>query len=146
MPTDCQVSYKRLTVSQRADRNTNPSLAGLLLDGQEIPEGTRVEVSPGEHALKAVAAEGAAEAYSKDDGTSAQEVLVLSWYLFVPAGPTEGGLPGTFKWYRTELPGEDQIYTAPDEEGDVTVVVVVRDDRGGVGWLTRHAHIAGQAP
>jgi hypothetical protein len=146
MTADCQVSYKRLTVSRSESPNHNPGLATLLLDDAALPETDVTPVESGDHVLHAVAVDGSAEGFTKTDGTTATEALLLSWYLAAPGDPGSTRLPGTVKLYRTEIPGEDQTYTAPTEAGDVVLWVVVRDDRGGVGWLRRDLHATGGTP
>jgi hypothetical protein len=141
--TDCQVSYKRITVSSSTTPNRNPGLRALVMDGAELPEASVTTVGPGDHALQAEAGDGSAEGYTDADGTAATEVLLLSWYLAAPGDPGSTRLPGEVQLYRTELPGSDQTYTAPDEAGEVLLVVVIRDDRGGVGWLSRDLRATG---
>ncbi|MBI5479172.1 MAG: hypothetical protein HY906_09965 [Deltaproteobacteria bacterium] len=137
MAVDCQVSYKRLTVSRSATPNHNPGLAALVLDDADLPEATVTPVGPGDHVLQAAATDGSAEGFTKDDGTAATEALLLSWYVAAPGEPGSTREPGKLKLYRTEIPGSDQTFTAPEEAGDVVLWVVIRDDRGGVGWLRR---------
>jgi hypothetical protein len=144
--TDCQVSYKQLTVSGSATPNQNPGLAVVSLDDADLPDGEVTPVGPGDHVLKATAVDGSAESFTASDGTAKTEVLLLSWYVAAPApgDPASTRAPGKLKLYRTELPTtSDETYTAPTEAGDVTLWVVIRDDRGGVGWLQRSLSATG---
>jgi len=146
MATDCQVSYKRLTVSSSTTPNQNPGLATVTLDDAELPDGDVTTVGPGKHVLTATAVDGSAEAYTDTKGTAQTETLLLSWYVAAPApgDPTSTREPGDLTLYRTELPTtDDETYTAPAEAGDVVLWVVVRDDRGGVGWLQRNLSATG---
>ena len=67
-------------------------------------------------------------------GVSARrESMRVSWF----------STAGTFRDARTgrteqeaDVTDSPNVWTAPDEEGDVTLWVVLRDDRGGVSWQT----------
>jgi hypothetical protein len=108
VPDPCRVAVKRLTVlaSERAP-NANPRIERLHVAGAAL----LVELAP-----------GAAEA--TPDGP---EPLFFSW--FVTAGELDA--------FRTDLDGGDEglsnLWTPPDVPG--RVVVVVRDGRGGEGWM-----------
>jgi hypothetical protein len=60
-----------------------------------------------------------------------REAMRVSW--FASAGEFEHDRTG-----RSEVDADDaeseNVWVAPDAEGDVRVWVVLRDDRGGVGW------------
>jgi hypothetical protein len=143
LPLDCQVSYKSLRVSRAAAPNHNPTLSAVFLDDALLPEAAATSVGPGEHDLTVVAAEGAAEALSADDGGATTEALIVSWFLAAPDPEGTGRSPGTLDLSRTEIPGDLQTYTAPEAAGPVQLFVVVRDDRGGVGWLLRDLTVTG---
>jgi hypothetical protein len=68
-----------------------------------------------------------------------REALQLSWYATA----------GAFAHDRTGRSADEAAqnssenpWTAPDEEGDVTLWAVLRDDRGGVGWQRYRVRVA----
>lgn len=134
-------AYQRRYVS-----NSNPAVAGLLVDGQRWKEGdplpgTQV-VSPGQTVELRVHWDGCeqapctgAEPYVSFDPVSRtlvdrRESIRISWY----------GDTGTFAEDRSGRAPDDlrtfsaNTWTAPDTAGTARLWVVIRDDRGGVGW------------
>lgn len=68
-----------------------------------------------------------------------REAIQISWY----------STAGTFAFDRTGRPEDEAAqttaeneWTAPDEEGEVTLWVVIRDDRGGTGWERYRLRVA----
>ncbi len=110
----------------------------------------RDDYSPG-FELATTSAAGAAEIES--DGT--YEVLTLSWYttsgsfdnsrsVFIPVGcsdptlcPESSPAPTTTSPYKP--PTADDLPKTTDASGVVRYWAVVRDDRGGIGWLAGSA-------
>lgn len=126
--------------------NTNPTLGGLLLDGEGVPEdgvgapptvtaGQSVTLTASWPECPATDACGGAETYVRYDPDTRtldarREALSVSWY-------TTGG---TFAEARNGRDGDDEaasvenVWTAPDAPGEVWLAAVVRDERGGVGF------------
>jgi len=142
----------RLRFSPEQPENQNPVVDGIsaLVSGAPLalddagsvvlPRDTEVE-------LVAAVAEGASEPLPLPEGDRMRERLVLTW--FVEAGET--------RYERTsfvdgELPLERALrnaWTSPSlaehAATDARLIVVARDERGGVGW--RSARVAlGDAP
>lgn len=116
----------------RPDRspNQNPRLVEVQADGARLEDGAAM--IPGRALpLTAVAAPDAAEA---------GESLKITW--FVTGGEVErartaydpGGDPSTL---------ETNTWTLPTSGADAALHLVIRDDRGGVSWLSRHFDLEG---
>jgi hypothetical protein len=84
-----------------------------------------------------------AESYLILDPTTNQlrfqrESMRVSWYV----------TGGTLDRDRSGRSGEDaandaqNVWVAPSAPGDHTLIAVIRDDRGGVGWVARLLHVA----
>ncbi|MBI2896056.1 MAG: hypothetical protein HYY06_21030 [Deltaproteobacteria bacterium] len=124
--------------------NRNPSPPGLLHDEAEWPEPEVLEVAPGaEVSVEPTAPGGDAESYSVyrfDLGVQDLEEY-LGYSFFASAGTWtrdgSGGSPDPIS-IETSLAS---VWTAPDEEADVTIWVVVRDGRGGTAWTRREVRV-----
>jgi hypothetical protein len=82
-----------------------------------------------------------AEIYAFFDPTThvnetATEAMRVSW--FSTAGSFDASHTGPVD---TQTPASANVFVAPAGPGDVTLWVVLRDDRGGVGWTTVIAHV-----
>jgi hypothetical protein len=114
--------------------NRNPVLAALLADGAALPETGAGSVRAGATVrLLPVAAEGAAE----ETGTG-RERLTFSFYA------TAGDLDAlrTFDLGADGVPVDASVdWIAPSAPGPVQLWLVVRDGRGGVGWLARTVQV-----
>ncbi len=127
---DVEIAAKRLPVSLATTPNHNPDLTALQIDGELLADGGTFTVSTGEEiTLEPVLAADAIEAYHyiTDDGDEEEreEDPMLSWY-------TEDGL---FDRYQSFAEDGEVLWTAPDGTGSSVIVCVVRDRRGGMGWL-----------
>ncbi len=147
-PDHCIVALKRLTVGDNPSPNHNPTLDALLFDG--VPAASDPIALPMIGSTTAVTLDtrrtpGSAEIHS--DGTV--EDLLLSWY------DTAGTLGTTSTEFRpadcddtcmkSDPPADSSSsWTAPDASdaaqfapsGEIDFWVVVRDDRGGIGWIS----------
>jgi hypothetical protein len=126
--------------------NHNPTIVDLTADG--VPIGDALATPPG--AKLGVAAPVAADAVESrpafpfESGTEPRsERLTFSWFADT----------GSWNKDRTSfIDGETALadaasnpWTAPDVlPASATFAVVVRDDRGGVGWLRRRPSLGGQ--
>jgi hypothetical protein len=112
--------------------NRNPSLTGLLVNGALLPaDGSSVLAAGVKVRLQPVPASDA-----KEDTGNGLEALNFSFFA------TEGDIASLRSTDQTSTgePADSSIdYTAPTTAGSVQFWVVVRDGRGGVGWITRTA-------
>lgn len=112
--------------------NHNPSLTGLLVNGAELPaDGSGILASGVKVRLQPVPAPDA-----KEDTGNGLEALNFSF--FATAGDI-ASLRSTDQTSTGELVDSSIDYTAPNSTGSIQLWVVVRDGRGGVGWITRAA-------
>jgi hypothetical protein len=145
--------------------NTNPWLGRLLVDGKELPAGNDLQVDAGQTVkLLPEPAPGARESYwvatfrgpctldtqcgegavCKDHICSRRLDEFLSYAFFTTAGAlsyaSTGGKPTPFAENK-KIADPSSDWTAPPAPGRAELWVVVRDDRGGVGWKTLQAAV-----
>jgi len=120
--------------SAGAPINHNPSLIGLLVNGAELPaDGSGVLHAGVKVRLQPVPASDA-----KEDTGNGLEALNFSFFA------TDGDISSLRSTDQTSTgePADSSIdYTAPNTTGSVRLWVVIRDGRGGVGWITRTAQV-----
>lgn len=130
------MALTRVTVTERLERNHNPKLSALEVDGVEVPKNAKLQLRAGTKvALAPRLAEGSRETWSVVLPSGPQEkseTLVASWYssagrfdrarvdLATPE-PTTFIVPGS-----PEVPDD----VVPDKRTG-TIWLVVRDGRGG---------------
>jgi hypothetical protein len=124
--------------------NQNPSLARITADGAPIT--AELPASAGGEKIKLLPepAAGAKEKYWVLTYTGGERELdeYLSYAFFTTDGglsdATTGGKPSPFvEKKKVEDPSSD--WSPPAEPGTIDLYLVVRDDRGGVGWTTLRA-------
>jgi len=157
-----------LSDGSQAPPNRNPSLATFVLDQPDttsasLLDGTAIFLTqptdnPKTFALHATRSDDAAESYPSFDvdgkRTDVYEALALSWFttggkLAAGRGAFDPPSCATQAQCPTVLPGTEAHvdWTPPTDadlashstDGSVKVWAVVRDDRGGVGWLEGRA-------
>src|SRR5262249_16461028 len=120
--------------SAGAPINHNPSLVGLLVNGTELPaDGSGVLAAGVKVRLQPVPASDA-----KEDTGHGLEALNFSFFA------TDGDISSLRSTDQTATgePADSPVnYTAPSTTGSVQFWVVIRDGRGGVGWITRTAQV-----
>src|SRR5579871_1275168 len=139
-PDHCIIALKRLTVSQSPTPNHNPTLESFTLASAPLPDGARFPVGGGASQLATARSPDSAE--PKQDGT--YEQLYISWYA------TSGVLQDSrTSFYPSDcdpscmkppppLTASTQ-WTPPNSASEVTFWAVIRDDRGGIAWLSGQA-------
>ncbi|HVU05699.1 MAG TPA: hypothetical protein VHE30_28315 [Polyangiaceae bacterium] len=143
---DFVVGMKRVFV-RNADRNENPPISGVTWDGADWPETLVPQVdacdketnvvddcaSRFRHAIRVNAAANAVESGISETGEPFTEQVVVQYYA------TEGTYADDVRvWDRPET----KWVARPSARGkDVTLWFVLRDDRGGVSWATRHVAV-----
>ena len=134
---DGATAYKRVIVSAGAERNHNPSLAGLSLDGEPWAEGsaaTRAVCAEGAACtpveIAATLGEGSAENWTEIVFGSPQvrtEEVFVSWFA----------TGGSFERIRSGGEAAQVKFTPPQEPGAMDFWFVVHDGRGGTDWTSR---------
>ena len=143
------LALTRVLISERTQRNLNPHLSGILVDGVPLPRGARVQVPEGGRvALHLEAPVEAREPYTLvlPSGPSTRtERLVASWYSSA----------GRFTLPRVDLDGADDThFVGPGGAADDpvpprrfgTIWIVLRDDRGGEHYETVPFYVCDDSP
>ncbi len=82
--TPAAIGLTRIVVSQKAQKNQNPTIKNLTFDGSPLPLGARLQVRPGQEvALGLEVPEASRERYTEVQPTGPvekQEVVVGAWY------------------------------------------------------------------
>jgi hypothetical protein len=117
-------AVKRLRVrdAEPAERNRNPGIADLTVNGTSALAGPVPVPADTEVSLAVVLADDAAEPYTDTvTGEARTESLVYRWFA-------EGEAPDPEAGFETD---RDTTLRTPAASGDVAFYVVVRDGRGG---------------
>ncbi len=129
---DVEVAYKRVPVSLATTPNRNPLVTGLTIDGVAITPGATVTLTRGQtYAIECELADDAIEDYTFVDDAGVAETRTeepyFAWYL----------QEGSFDQSNTLWPYHAVEYTAPSDATmtEQSLWVVVRDRRGGMGWI-----------
>lgn len=128
---DVELAYKRMPISLAETPNHNPDFSSWTVGGQSFADGASVNVGVGDTiSIAAVLADDAVEdyLYVNEDGESEErtEEPYFTWYAS----------DGSFDDTTTLYPINAVLFLAPETAGTTTVMVTVRDRRGGMGWAT----------
>lgn len=133
--TPAAIGLTRIVVSQKAQKNQNPTITNLTFDGAPLPLGARLQVRPGQEvALGVVVPESSREFYSElqpSGPVEKREVVVGAWYSsngrfsrerfeVTSTEPTTFVAPGSTKFPDDPVP----------ERRTGQLWLVVRDNRG----------------
>ena len=82
--TPAAIGLTRIVVSEKAQKNQNPTITGLTFDGAPLPQGARLQVRPGQEvALGVEVPESARQHYTElqpAGPVDKQETVVGAWY------------------------------------------------------------------
>lgn len=139
----------RVALSDDFPRNTPPRLGALRIALADEPSTAASPLAAGaalrpstEYRLEVELDEGESESWRAADGTVHREVLRVTW--FVGAGETEVVRSGYFPSSSSSFSDvRTNRWTTPAEPGDVTLHLVVRDDRGGTSWRIEQVRVGG---
>jgi hypothetical protein len=134
-----------LLLTANARPNQNPTLTSLRAD-EKLLGAMPIELAAGDkHALRIEVPDSAAETYlptpalGQPQQPPVKESLLFTW--FVDQGSTEN-VHTSFKEGIEALENAiENEWEAPDEGGDARLYVVVRDPRGGLGFLSGTVHL-----
>jgi hypothetical protein len=123
-------AVKEVTLAFHAEveRNVNPALDRILLDGTSLddtPSAAREDTLDWDAVPTKDAAQESAELGRTEE---------LLWTWFSSAGDSLWQRTGTIDGEVSLDDASTNEWTAPDEAGDVDFAVVLRDERGGVDW------------
>jgi len=132
----------RIHLSESTERNTNPSVAALVVGGERWPDGAAFTVLPGEPvSLDVEVPDDAFETYTDyppEGPTTRTERILAAWYVtagavsHVRTAVREGEVRTIFT-----APGNDDKHPVPDRRTG-SLYVVLRDTRGGQSWREFH--------
>jgi len=140
------VGSKRVLV-RASDRNQNPVIGQVTFDGQDWPE---AEVKP------VTACDTTSNDYEPCAASTKHRIAARPTPASVEAGTNEFGVPFSeqviIDYYATEGTFEHDIKIGADAETgwvarkaasgkDLTLWMVVHDDRGGATWTERQVHV-----
>ncbi|MCP3135923.1 hypothetical protein [Pyxidicoccus xibeiensis] len=133
-PEGTERGVRRVTLRSTTAPNQNPAVADVLWEGASLagplPAGREVTLQP-------VLAEGSAETYTTQEGPRTEQVF-YSWFA------TGDGEVKEFRSLESVdgRPGNPTSkYETPGTPQRVTLWVVARDGRDGVGWLSRSVDV-----
>jgi hypothetical protein len=151
----CVVAVKGLSVTRSATPNHNPTLDALTLDGMPLTDGSaRFTAGGAPRTLAATRTAGSSEIELCAPGDAActtsgqREPLSISW--FATAGAIASGrtpfqpAPCDDACLKADPPPSVSTQWSPPADGELAAAevdfwAVVRDGRGGVGWLAGRA-------
>jgi len=140
------VGLKRIQV-RAADRNQNPQIDRVTFDGQEWPESEVKQViacntddneykpcaENTKHRIAARPTAGSVESGRSEFGVDFTEQVIIEYYA------TEGVFEHEIKIDSDPETGWAARKAASGK--DLTLWMVVHDDRGGASWAERHVHV-----
>lgn len=134
--SDVEVAFRRVPISEATHPNQNPSVIDIQIDTVSYaPEETFLAKAGETYEITPILSEDSVEEYEyinpQGEVEVRQEEPYCTWYL-------EGG---DFDQYFSLLPYLSVGWTAPPEEHEGTIVVVVRDRRGGMNWRTINVRV-----
>lgn len=128
-----ELAYKRLPVSESPEPNHNPTITGLLVDGEiEVAPGDALEVQRGQtYEFEPVLSDDSVEPYTYVNEDGVAEDRTEEPYFTNYA--SDGDMLEPFTLY----PYAAFSWTAPvDPLGtELTILIVARDRRGGMSWF-----------
>lgn len=135
--TDIEVVYKRLPVSEAVTPNHNPELTGFRVNGVGVESGGRLVVDPRyRYELEPLLTDDSVETYEyvNEEGEVEErtEEPYFSWYTEAGSFDQEYSLHPYSEALWT--PGEAWLTGSAPEGGEVRILAVVRDRRGGMAW------------
>jgi hypothetical protein len=139
-----EIAYKRQPISEAEAPNHNPDIIDFVVSGSPIHGSRGFTARQGKiYIIEPVLAPGHIETYTytKRDGTTEYrtEEPFFSWYT--ENGAAKEDDRAVFDQPDTLYPYTSVKWTAPKSRGQVTLHVVVRDRRGGMGWRTLSVNV-----
>ncbi len=131
---EVEAAFKRLVVSDKAVRNQNPVVTGVVVSGTAVPAGAVIELDRGlEYAVTVSLQPESIEAYTYINSDGELEDRVEEPYVTLFA--TDGQMAEQYGLYRDDPVLHGPRWQAPDEaDAEGTLYLVVRDRRGGMAF------------
>lgn len=147
--------YRTLGLSLFAPPNSNPLLTELELDGVRVTDEPLLQVGLGQpHVLQAIPDPASFESYAAPGEEPRTESLRFSFHatfgqLELHGTQTADGGATLDESRASWVPPQDDPLTGfkvPEAGMEVTFYVVARDDRGGIGWISRKIRVLRTSP
>jgi len=134
-----EIAFKRVPISESPTPNHNPDIIDFVVAGQRLEGAAGFNARTGKtYIVEPLLAEGHIETYAYTLSTGEVEYRseepYFSW--FTELGADEMKHAAQFDQPYSLHPYNEVEWTAPDNAGMITIHVVVRDRRGGMGWRT----------
>ncbi len=136
---DFEIAFKRLPVSQAETPNHNPDIIDVVISG--IPIGQQMGFTARTkktYIIEPILGDNQIETYAYYTNEGKREYRTeepfFSWYTELGADNPEKG--ASFDQPISLYPYSSVEWTAPTKPGWITIHIVVRDRRGGMGWRT----------
>ena len=134
---DLEAGFKRVSVSEATSPNHNPDIADVLVAGAAIGDGKGFTATRGHtYTIEPILADGHVETYSFVNSKSEEEWRTEEPYFtfYSETGSEKAAKQAKFNVDYSLYPYSSVEWTAPKESGWITLNIVARDRRGGMGW------------
>jgi len=132
-----EIAFKRVPVSESPTPNHNPDIIDFVVAGERLDGAAGFTArSKTTYIIEPILADGHIETYTYTSSAGELEYRTeepyFSWYTELGATDSEDW--ATFDQPFSLNPYNSVEWTAPKSPGQITIHVVVRDRRGGMGW------------
>jgi len=138
-PNAFEIAFKRMPISLAETPNHNPDIVNIVVAGHPIGSAKGFTARTKKtYTLEPILANGHIETYAFINNSGEKEYRTeepyFSWYTELGAEDPKKG--AEFDQPVSLYPYSSVEWTAPDKPGWITIYVVARDRRGGMGWRT----------
>lgn len=136
---DFEAAFKRVAVSEATSPNHNPDITDILVAGTAIGSAKGFTANKSTtYVLEPILADGHVETYSFVNSKGEEEWRSEEPYFtfYSELGSEKAAKQAQFSVDYSLYPYSSVEWTSPKESGWVTLHIVVRDRRGGMGWRT----------
>ena len=132
-----EIAFKRVPVSTSSTPNHNPDIVDFVVAGEQLGGAAGFTARTQKtYVIEPLLAEGHIETYAYTSSAGEREYRTeepyFNWYSELGAAEVKDG--ASFDQPFSLHPYTSVEWTAPTEPGLITIHVVVRDRRGGMGW------------
>ena len=134
---DIELAYKRLPISTNSQPNQNPYLSHFLINSVEFPNNATLSIAHNTTLdIDVVFSDGSIESYPYINNVSGvsetrTEEPYCTWYT----------TDGSFDQYFSLYPYTEVAWTSSDISQSNQIIVVARDRRGGMDWMTLNVEV-----
>jgi hypothetical protein len=142
--TAYEMAYKRVPVSNAETPNHNPDIYDFIVAGTALNGAEGFTARSGKiYTIEPILAPGHVETYAFTNSSGVTEYRAEQPYFdwYTEKGKNEDGERASFDQEFTLHPFTTTEWTAPESAGPVTLHIVVRDRRGGMGWASLSVNV-----